>query len=374
MKTSALVLGGGPAGAVASTILARAGIDVVVLDANLGPTAKIGESLPPAVRPLLVRLGLAEEFAQAGHRAAYGHRSWWGSDEAAEDDFLFGAYGAGWHLDRARFEAMLAAAATTSGARWHWDHHAVDAQWDNGTWAVDVEGPEALIRIEARFVVDATGRHARFAKGAGATQQRFDKQVGIAVVLDSPGCGEPQLDGFTTVEAEERGWWYTAPLRAGQVVVVHMTDGDLLETSSARTRAGWLKLLDRTVRTRQRLKHHVDAAPEIEPRILPAGSTRLLNPVGRGWLAVGDAAAAFDPLSSHGIGSAISSGYYGGCAVADHLHGNGEALVAYSNLVDSIFEGYLDRLGEHYALEQRWPKETFWARRHAGRCRREARP
>lgn len=364
MKADVVVLGGGPAGAVAATVLARGGLDVVVLEANPGPVAKIGENLPPAVRPVLERLGLFEAFVRDGHRPCHGHRSWWGADQPVEEDFLFGFFGDGWHVDRVRLERMLGTAATEAGARWGWDHHAVDARWSEGCWVLEVEGPEALVTVEAAFVVDATGRPARFARGAGARVQRYDKQVGVAVTLEPPCVGTDELDGLTLVEALPRGWWYTAPLREGRAVAAYITDGDLLDAAAARTPDGWLDLLEPAVHTRRRLAGHLRDGPTLVPRILPAGSARLLSPAGPGWLAVGDAAVAFDPLSSHGMGSAMTTGYYGACAVADHLHGTPGALDTYEGLVTQIFDDYLVRLRAHYGLERRWPAEPFWSRRH----------
>jgi len=82
-------------------------------------------------------------------------------------------------------------------------------------------------------------------------------------------------------------------------------------------------------------------------------------------LAYDGAAIAFDPLSSHGMGSAMSTGYYGTCAVAEHLRGDRErALPTYEALVAGMFDDYLERLHAHYQLEQRWPREPFWSRRH----------
>ena len=61
------------------------------------------------------------------------------------------------------------------------------------------------------------------------------------------------------------------------------------------------------------------------PRVLPAETSRLDRIAGPGWLALGDAAAAYDPLSSYGIGSAMGSGFYAGQAIADSLAGRDPA-------------------------------------------------
>ena len=222
-------------------------------------------------------------------------------------------------------------------------------------------------RFEVDFVVDATGRPSRFALGAGAHKTHFDKLVGVAATLetDRPGA---RIDSFTLVEAVKNGWWYSAGLTGGRLVAVFMGDGDLFDVKSTRTEEGWLGLLEAAVHTRSRLEAHLPAAPgaQITPAVLPAGSALLEAPSGEGWLAVGDAAASYDPLSSHGIGSAMTTGYYGACAIADDLRERVGPLEAYNDLVRGMFRRYLDLLQEHYLLEQRWPQSPFWRRRHLG--------
>ncbi|EDM76104.1 hypothetical protein PPSIR1_31253 [Plesiocystis pacifica SIR-1] len=365
------IIGGGPAGAAAALTLARGGVEVVVVDASRGPAEKIGESLPPSVRPLLARLELLELLDAAAHRPSFGNRASWGQAEAAEEDFMFGLYGAGWHLDRRRFEAALAKAAEQAGARWLWDHHAVDARHPGGAggWRLELEGPESLVELDARFILDATGRPARFAVGAGARRIHLDRLVGLALRFDSAGLGDGEgmdgMDGFTVVEAIESGWWYTAPLSGGRAIAVYMSDGDLFDTRSARTAGGWRALLDAAPETRARLRPWLERALEPSATIARAGSAYTSPPAGPGWLAIGDAAVAFDPLSSHGIGSAMTTGYYGACAAAEVLSGGADtgALATYADLVASLFDDYLDLLHQHYRREQRWPTSPFWARR-----------
>ena len=82
-------------------------------------------------------------------------------------------------------------------------------------------------------------------------------------------------------------------------------------------------------------------------------------------MALGDAAAAYDPLSSHGVASAMASGFYGGHAIADFLAGRAEAPVAYLDVMQRAYGSYLDLQREHYGRETRWPDAPFWSRRHA---------
>jgi flavin-dependent dehydrogenase len=100
------------------------------------------------------------------------------------------------------------------------------------------------------------------------------------------------------------------------------------------------------------------------PFVFSASSTRLSHPVGPGWLAVGDAACALDPLSSQGILNGIRFGMAAGHAIAEHGAGDATALEGYSEQLRQSFARYLAVRQRYYGRERRWPEATFWSRRH----------
>ena len=364
------IVGGGPGGAAAALALARRGLPPVVLETQAGPRSKVGECLPPSANPLLAALGLAGGLSRAGHLPSHGNRFVWGSDAPAERDFIYETRGAGWRLDRRRFEEGLADAAVEAGADWRYGCRLVGcARGAGGGWRLEVQTPRGAETYEADFVVDASGRAARVARMLGARRVVYDRLVGVAAYFETDAGegasarGEDE-DSFTLVEAVASGWWYSARLPGGKLVAAYMTDGDLLERSAARTTGGWLALLGAAEQTARRVAEAGGSCPAA-PRVLPADTSRLTCVAGEGWLAVGDAAAAHDPLSSHGITMALGGGLHAADAVSEYLGGRRDALRVYAVLLDGAFARYLLMRHERYLAERRWPSEPFWRRRHA---------
>lgn len=358
----AVVVGGGPAGAVAALTLARAGRHVVLLDRCTGETSTsaftVGETLPPAARPLLHDLGVWPAFAGDAHFRCTGTDTSWGSETLHSRSHLYDPHGHGWHLDRSRFDMLLRDAAVAAGARLR----RADVVSRN------VTGRHLLIREQGRleslscgWVVDATGRRAVIGRRL-ARRRRQDRLVAVFALFSRrlPGRGTEDTELRTLVEAAPQGWWYTARVPAGRVVA-HLTDVDLAG-AALRTTEGLLREIARTRYIRARVDGY-DPAHAPPPRWTAAHGLRLTPPSGRGWLAVGDAGIAFDPLSSQGILAALHTGARGGATVDRCLAGETESLAAYGMFLDRIANAYQRHHSEAYRLEKRWPTHAFWRRR-----------
>jgi flavin-dependent dehydrogenase len=358
-----LIVGGGPAGAALAITLARRGVHTVVLEARSGPEIKVGECIPPDANPLLEKLGIKDKMRKDGHLLLYGKRSIWGSPSAVEQDFLFGVNGPGWQLNRRRFEQRLSDAARAEGVDFCYGHRLISCSLENQRWSLSVNTPEGRKEMEADFVIDATGRPARLARQIGASHIQYDRL--IAVVTEMKASSIPaQQDGFTTVEAVASGWWYAAHLPDGILTILYMTDSDLIDHKAIRQINCWQSELEKSMYIRDYVRKTAGTVLS-PPRIISASSLRLDAFIGERWLAVGDAATAYDPLASYGISSALGAGFYGGHAVADFLAGNNSALDTYCGILNQSYARYLFMRWEHYKLEQRWPDEPFWRRRHA---------
>jgi 2-polyprenyl-6-methoxyphenol hydroxylase-like FAD-dependent oxidoreductase len=355
-----VVAGGGPGGCAAALALrAHApGLSVALVEATDYAEPRIGETLPPAAASLLRHLGVWDAFAAQGHRPAYGTAAAWGDADPHENDFFFQTQSVGWHLERAAFDAMLSAEAEARGAAVQRSTRVTGAARDGDGWRLRLSSGGGMW---TRFVVDATGSGAQFARRHGGAGNRVhDRLAGFCRFFRERAAVDPR----TLVEAFADGWWYTAALPGGLRIAACMTDTDLARGMALEADDAWFALLRETA---PRVSALLDGAEPVgEPVVRAARSRRLEPAAGEGWIAVGDAASTFDPLSSQGILKALRSGIYAAYAAGDLLAKSDRAgMQRYRAFIEREFEAYLRTRGQYYAEERRWPEHEFWRRRHA---------
>jgi flavin-dependent dehydrogenase len=357
-----VIAGGGPAGSAAALTLARAGRRVLLVDESAGGTDRIGEALPPSARPLLRDLGVLGRVQADGHLPCYGNVSAWGSDTPECDDFLLHPYGHGWHLDRARFDAAMrrtaeeAGAEVLSGARL-----TVAGRDEAGVWRAGLMRSGARGAVRCRLLIDATGRRGAVARRVGATRHRQCALIAIHARFRPP-TGEVDRDSRTLVEAAPDGWWYAALVPSGERVVAYFTDADLADRAALLKPEGFLAGLDGSRLIREALTTHGSTLAD-RPRITDAAGARLDRFAGPGWLAVGDSALSFDPLSSQGLLTALYTGLRAGQAADRLLDGDDGPVAEYARRLDAIHDAYRRHRAAYYAAERRWADRVFWLRR-----------
>ncbi len=356
------VIGAGPAGSTTALRLRHHGVDRVLLaDAGGFDGFRIGESIPPDTGLLLARLDLLPGFLAQGHEPCLGSCSSWGDDELGYNDFVTNPHGHGWHLDRNRFDAFLAYQAAERGARLElgWRLAAAERR-PAGGWRLTFQTAGGRTRrIDAGIVIDATGQRACFARLAGGRRRVADRLICIAGRFQlTAGARFGQL---TLLESRSYGWWYAARLARGEAVVAVTTDPETCRQRTLRDPVSWLCHLART----RHLGARLDGGALLPGglRAWPASSFRLDPPHGEDWLAAGDAAGSYDPLTSQGIYKALAGGLDAGDAVARRLAGEAGDFAAYGESLTRSWEEYLRLRTYLYRREARWPDQPFWQAR-----------
>ena len=335
---------------------------VCILDPDRSSGMQVGETLPPQTRLVLDRLGLWDNFAGEGHEACPGSCSAWGSDTLGYNDFLLDPYGRGWHLDRPRFNGFMRHSASLCGVAIHSGARVDHYQFDRHMFQLHVPDQVGLAStLTARYVVDATGIRASFARRLGARRVVFDRLTFVCGFFDAyPGASASQL---TMIEAVEDGWWYATSLPGRRVALSFATEPDTVREQRLSVEERWFA---RVLRTRYIAPRLNECRLVRGSLVIRAAPSFLLDRVaGERWLAVGDAAAAYDPLSSQGLYRALASGLEAAGVIAAAAASEAEIAASYASTIAKEFEEYQTDRSHLYGLERRWAASPFWMRRHA---------
>ena len=360
-RQAVLILGGGPAGLATALRIVKGGSSAVVVERGRYDEIRIGEHLPPGGVALLRSAGFSG-LGDGAHMRSAGVSAWWGGDAPNYMDYLFHPVGHGLNLSRPHFDSCLAEQCRSAGVQLLTGARLIHVARTARGWRAEVQCGDRTLEYGPRLVVDATGRVAAFARLQGSSIEPLDSQVGLIAFRASNPAVDP-ASGRVVIESSEQGWWYFAPLSDGRSVCMFMTDADLLTAKSGSALASWEERMQRT----RHVRSCVEEYPVLTRFIVRAArSQRLDRMSGRGWVAVGDAAIGFDPLSSHGIAKGVEHGIQAADAVLACLDGDDEALERLADRFATEFTDYEQKRLGYYSIERRWPDAPFWRRRQLG--------
>ena len=221
-------------------------------------------------------------------------------------------------------------------------------------------GNSASHSLEADFLVDATGIAAGAVRRLGVARNPIDSLIVVFAVVehDAPDA----IPSHSFLEGAEWGWWYAARLPGGKMLVALATDLPTLSAQGFRDAVAWRSALRHTLHIAELVERGQPRWSDRQPDTAVAESAILSHVIGSRWLAVGDAASSYDPITAQGLYKALSDGEATGEAIADFFDSGGDtaALLAYQDALFGRFTDYL-RLREYlYSREQRWSQRGFW--------------
>ena len=348
MKNSydCVVVGGGPAGATAASIVADQQIDCLLIEREAVPRFHVGESLMPETYWPLQRLGLNERIEAAGWQPKKSvqfvtHR---GTESAP---FFFHSHdprpcSTTWQVERSEFDKMLFDRASELGADCHDRTRLLDVTFDaSGAVAgVVVQGPDGQRReIACRVLIDATGQQAFLANRLGLKEVNPNlRKVAIWTYYKDAVRGEGDHEGATIVLNTETqdAWFWFIPQSRGITSIGCVGDHAYLLKGRGKPHEVFEEELRR--------------CPGLAPRL--AGATRVgdirtakefsyttRQPAGAGWVLIGDAFGFIDPVYSSGVYFALEMGMRAGDAVADGFRRGDLSAAQLGRWTESFQEG-----------------------------------
>lgn len=338
----AIIIGAGPAGSTAATVLARHGRSVAILERNHFPRYHVGESLMPYCYFTLNRLGVIDQLRCKGYPEKYSVQ-FVGTDGTVSSPFYFFEHmdhpcTTTWQVWRSEFDQMLLEAAVEAGAR---VYHGTSAKTliasNGGVVGVRVTDDQgATGEFRGAVTIDASGRDM-FTGTRMNWRQRDPKLSKVSIwTYYRNALRDPGLDaGATTVAyLPEKGWFWYIPMRDNRVSVGVVAEKDYLYRNGARDPG---EILQSQVANNPWIERHLAPAEQVgEYWVTGDYSYRSRYCGTNGLLLVGDAYAFLDPVFSSGVFLALKSGELG----ADAVH----AALENGDVTATAFEGYAETM------------------------------
>jgi flavin-dependent dehydrogenase len=335
-KFDVLVIGGGPAGATISTLLAKRGRHVVLIEKDQHPRFHIGESLLPMNLPLFQELGVADEVADIGmHKNGIDFYARENGETRLTtiyfDEAMDNRFPHAYQVRRSEFDRLLLDNAQRCGVDVHQQTRvtSLDRLETDGCAAriVDSDGREGT--VTARFLVDASGRDTFLSRRLKMLRRNPDHNAAAVFShFRNVPRREGRDEGNIGLHWFEYGWFWVIPLKDGATSVGAVCWPEYLKTRGDMPLDDFLR---QTIANSPTLSPLMGSAEQITAAQGTGNysywSDRLY---GDGYLMVGDAFAFIDPVFSSGVFLAMKSGQSGAKAIDAILGGapNANALLA----------------------------------------------
>ncbi len=310
-RHSVVVIGGGPAGSVAATRLAQAGVDVLVLEREQFPRFHIGESLLPNGNRILKEIGVWDKVAAAGFIEKRGAQF----TLADRSRTVRNVFAHGWvkgldmtyQVERARFDEILLRHAQSCGAQVQEQCPVNKVTRTPYGWELEASHAGQAQRIQADWVIDASGRHSVMGRALKIAKSPLPYPGRMAVFnhFEHMQRDEGDKAGDVIVLRLEHAWFWAIPISATVTSV-----GVVLQKQGGREKdENWEQLFWRKVNESSFLSDALAKAKPLGAYRIESDYSFSHKTFGtERCLLAGDAASFIDPVFSSGVYLALESG------------------------------------------------------------------
>jgi flavin-dependent dehydrogenase len=347
------IIGGGPAGSTAATLLAKAGRRVIVFEREKFPRFHIGESLLPFSIQTFDRLGVREKLDQTflpkfgGEiMAACGT----GGVKFYFKDGFRSQRDRAYQVTRSDFDKLLLDHSRENGAEVREEAEVKGLDFNTDQVKIEIEDSSGTrSRIEARYVLDCSGRQTTLGsffhlKKTYDHLQKFSVFAHYENIERLPGRDATLI---RMVRGLDR-WFWMIPLTDTRTSIGVVMDTATFRATKLPPQVALEKFIAEQPLMSERMKNAIRVSPVYSTGDFSYRNTRLS---GERWLLAGDAAGFIDPVFSSGVFLAIMSAEKAADTLDEVLRNESERrrlFAKYSRTVNRIMDIYLTFVNAWY--------------------------
>ena len=361
MKTEqvdVLVIGAGPAGTVAASIINKAGFKVKIVEKVKFPRFVIGESLLPRCMEALDEAGFLDAVKECGFQEKYGAKFVKNGkicDYKFSDQFTKGWIST-WQVPRADFDKKLADTVESMGVPISYETTVTAIEFngsDSVTTVEDIDGNKS--QIKARFIVDGSGYGRVIPRlfNLDKPSNLPPRKALFTHVADTNRTMDDEPNRITIIVHKKGVWIWVIPFSNGNTSVGFVGDPEFFDATQGAPEEQMRALLATEPYLAERMK---DVKMIFEPKVLQSWSTTTNKFYGDGFVLTGNVTEFLDPVFSSGVTLATVSSQTAARLVVKKLNGENvdwdaeytepmmQGVNTFRSYVMAWYEGTLDTI------------------------------
>lgn len=358
LQTDVLVIGAGPAGTIAASIIKKAGYDVTIVEKMKFPRFVIGESLLPRCMEALEEAGFLEAVKARGFQEKFGAKFVKNGvicDYLFEDQFTKG-WTWTWQVQRADFDQTLANCCIEMGIPLHYETTVTDIRFNgtnSETTVVDAAGETSA--IQAKFIVDGSGYGRVIPKlfNLDRPSSLPGRKALFSHLKDDKRELAHEPNRITIVTHQPGVWVWVIPFATGTTSVGYVGHPEFFEAFQGSDEEVFDQLISREPYLAARFRNAEKIFP---PRVLQSWSSTTDKFYGDGFVLTGNVTEFLDPVFSSGVTLASVSSQLAAKLVIRKLQGGEvdwekeymdvmmQGVNTFRTYVNSWYDGTLDKI------------------------------
>lgn len=322
-EVDVLVIGAGPSGTIAASIIKKAGYDVQIVEKLQFPRFVIGESLLPRCMEALEEAELLDAV-KAKHFQQKNGAKFVRQEEICDFNFSW-QYTPGWswtwQVPRADFDKTLADECERKGIPVHYQSEVTDIKiFDDHSITTIITADGVQHEVKAKFIVDGSGYGRVIPKLFGLEKEssQYPRKALFCHCSDANRLEFIEPDRITIYVHNEKTWIWVIPFSNGNTSVGYVGSPEFFDSLTGTPEEQFRALLEAEPDLAKRFKN---CEFMWEPRVLQAWSATTDTFFGKGFVLTGNVTEFLDPVFSSGVTLASVSAQLAAGCVIKHLKG-----------------------------------------------------